>query len=295
MRTSRARTLGAAIAVLALIGTGCAGTDDSEPDLGATGGSATNTAEPVATAEAITVTAADYSFDGPVEVSGGLREFVVVNQGEEPHHMQVMRLNDGETIETFGRAAAQSEAAAFQTVTFVGGPGQAVPKASVNAWVDLEPGDYLFGCFLPDAEGTPHLALGMLAPFSVTEAEAEADVEVEVEATANDFSFAAPETMSAGAVFSLKNAGTEVHEANFIALLDGATVEDVGAWLAAEEKPGPPPFVPAGGVNAFQPGLTGWGAAPSSPGEYAFICFVPSPSDGVPHFAKGMMAAVTVT
>ena len=29
-------------------------------------------------------------------------------------------------------------------------------------------------------------------------------------------------------------------------------------------------------------------------GQYAFICFIPSP-DGTPHFAKGMLAAVTVT
>ena len=33
---------------------------------------------------------------------------------------------------------------------------------------NLEPGDYGFFCFIPDAEDVPHVKLGMVYPFTVT-------------------------------------------------------------------------------------------------------------------------------
>ena len=42
------------------------------------------------------------------------------------------------------------------------------PGNTVWAVLDLEPGDYIAICFVPDAEsGAPHAMLGMIAPFTV--------------------------------------------------------------------------------------------------------------------------------
>lgn len=297
MRTSRTRrALGAAIAVLALVGTGCAGNDDAEADPDASVSPSEQSTEPAAAA-AVSVSATDYAFAGPASISGGLRALIVANEGAEPHHMQLMKLNDGETIETFGAAAAESEGAAMAKVSFVGGPGQVAPGASATAYVDLAPGDYLLGCFIPSEDGVPHMAKGMLSPLTVTEAEEVSTVEVASTVSAFDFGFDAPETLEAGATFAFTNDGAEVHEANIIALEGDATVQDALAWLQAEEKPGPPPFAPAGGVNAISFGgsLTAWGQAPDTAGSYAFVCFVPSPSDETPHLFKGMVWAFSVT
>ena len=50
-----------------------------------------------------------------------------------------------------------------------------------------------------------------------------------------------------------------------------------------------------GGPNAVAPGETGSATTFVEPGDYAFICFIPSPSDGIAYVAKGMVATFTVT
>ena len=42
------------------------------------------------------------------------------------------------------------------------------------------------------------------------------------------------------------------------------------------------------------PGGRGWTTLDLQPGEYALICFVPDPADGVPHVAKGMLRTFVV-
>ena len=66
--------------------------------------------------------------------------------------------------------------------------------------------------------------------------------------------------------------------------------------MAAFKTPGPPPswvtFV--GGPNVPNPGEEANATVDLAPGNYVFICFVDTP-DKVPHFAKGMVHAFTVT
>src|SRR5690606_22181261 len=53
-------------------------------------------------------------------------------------------------------------------------------------------------------------------------------------------------------------------------------------------------LVSSGGPNAPRPGGTFEETQILEPGHYVIVCFVPSP-DGVPHIAKGMLRALTVT
>ncbi len=114
--------------------------------------------------------------------------------------------------------------------------------------------------------------------------------------TAADYAFTAPDTISAGLeMFHLANKGPSVHHLQIIALDSGKTVGDL---MNAMKNPGPPPawahFV--GGPNAVAPIPTdtavAWLTLPA--GNYAMLCLIPD-SAGVPHFAKGMMRALTVT
>jgi hypothetical protein len=52
-------------------------------------------------------------------------------------------------------------------VTAAGGMGPLNPGSSGFVTLDLDPGRYMFICFVPNAEGTPHMALGMFHEFSV--------------------------------------------------------------------------------------------------------------------------------
>jgi len=114
--------------------------------------------------------------------------------------------------------------------------------------------------------------------------------------TAQDYSFTAPDSVAAGLeMFHLVNTGPSLHHLQIVALDSGKTASDL---MAAMKNPGPPPawvrFV--GGPNAVAPGGADTAIAylTLAAGNYALICLVPD-SAGVPHFARGMVRALTVT
>ena len=115
-----------------------------------------------------------YRFDLPDEVPAGATRITLENEGDEPHHAQLFRLNDGATVDDLAEALATGDpAAAMEVGSFAGGTGLVDPgeESQAEAIVELAPGQYALICFVPDAEGTPHLAHGMLRPFEVVEGE----------------------------------------------------------------------------------------------------------------------------
>ena len=119
----------------------------------------------------------------------------------------------------------------------------------------------------------------------------------EVTITAKDFSFDAPDTISAGLVsLKLVNQGQQLHHVQLARLSDGKTYTDLMDGLK-NMKPGapPPPWmhdvagpnspVPGGGESPL--------ILPLEAGNYAILCFIPGP-DGVPHVMKGMSRALTI-
>lgn len=132
-----------------------------------------------------------------------------------------------------------------------------------------------------DATSTPAGEAGSAAPATVM-------------VTAKDFAFDAPAQIPAGAVtLELKNQGTEVHQAMLVKLDQGKTGKDV---VAAMKQHGPPPawMKWVGGPNAAAPGGQVNATSVLEPGQYAYLCVIPSP-DGVPHLAKGMVRTFEVT
>lgn len=111
---------------------------------------------------------------------------------------------------------------------------------------------------------------------------------------AHDFMFMASDTIPAGVTtFKLENNGTTLHHLIITRLDSGKTVADLQAAL---KNPGPPPawMVMVGGPNAPAPNTASNATIDLEPGNYALICFIDVPG-GVPHFAKGMIKALTVT
>jgi hypothetical protein len=118
-----------------------------------------------------------------------------------------------------------------------------------------------------------------------------------IDVTTKDFAFAtAPTTVAVEnlATLTVKNEGTEDHEAAILKIADGKTVNDVKAFFAPGAPAGPPPFTLGGGVTATAPNTSASVTQALPAGSYAFICYVASP-DGTPHFAKGMLTPFAVT
>ena len=121
-----------------------------------------------------------------------------------------------------------------------------------------------------------------------------------IEATAVDFGYeldGPPPTLAPGLVrVDLANEGTEEHQATLIRLNDGVTLDQFAAAAGADET-GVTAFglfTGYGGPNAAAPGATSSSTQALVAGDYLMICFIPSPSDGVPHAAKGMLLPFTV-
>jgi uncharacterized cupredoxin-like copper-binding protein len=113
---------------------------------------------------------------------------------------------------------------------------------------------------------------------------------------ASDFAFKAPAETPAGVTrIVVNNVGKEDHQAQVAQIAEGKTFDDLTAAL---QQPDPGAALSmltlSGGPTGVAPGATVATTSNLAPGQYAFLCFVESP-DGVPHIAKGMIAALEVT
>lgn len=264
--------------------------------LAACGPAAASTIAPAANIPQITIKATDYAFEAPAKIDAGLVSINLVNDGKEPHHAQLARLNDNVTLEQFQAALKQSPEAAFPLVTFAGGPGVIDPGNSQQVTVELTPGQYVLLCFVSGHDGVPHLAKGMMATMEVVKGNDQASApEIKADATVKlvDFSFALPAEIKAGPqVWKVVNEGKQVHEIAIIKLAEGKTMEDVANFM--QSMAGEPPFADAGGLQAIDPGDAGWINLNLQPGNYVAMCHVPDPATGHAHMEMGMIMPFTV-
>jgi hypothetical protein len=246
----------------------------------------------------VVIIATDFGFESPAQIEAGLVSLILKNEGQEPHHAQLVRLNDGVSLEQFQAALQESPEAAFPLVAFTGGPGLVDPGLSSQVTLELDPGQYLLLCFMPSHDGVPHLAKGMVKPFEVV-AHADHDqsnaAQLKADAVVKllDFSFILPSEVKAGKqLWQVVNEGPQVHEIMIVKLAEGKTVGDIMAFMHAPA--GAPPFVNMGGLQALNPGASGWLNLDLEPGEYVALCHVPDPASGTPHEMMGMALPFSV-
>ena len=216
----------------------------------------------------------------------------MLNTGAEPHHAQFMRVNDDATMEQVQAALEQSPEAAFQFVTFQGGPAGVIPGGTSEVYVDLPAGQYLLVCFLPSPDGVPHVAKGMIMPVTVSDSgdstTTAAMLPTDTTITFDDFAFEMPDTLSAGHHdIEVVNVGQQPHEMSVLKLADGATADDVNAFFMGQTA-GPPPFADFGGMQGIMPGATAVLSLNLEPGTYFASCMIPDPASGESHLALGM-------
>ena len=252
----------------------------------------------VGTVQDLAITATDFAFDAPATIPAGTTKVTLTNAGKEEHQAQVAGLVEGKTFADLTAALqGPDEGAALALVNLSGGPTGVQPGASVSTTSTLEPGQYVFLCFVQGADGVPHFAKGMIKPIEVTEGATPAALpDSDAQLALQDFAFVGLDTLSAGAhTVSVTNNGPQAHEATIVKLADGVEATDLSAMFSAAAPPaGPPPFTGAAGVAGIAPGTTVNMDVDLEPGRYAFLCFVPDLASGAPHAALGMIGALTV-
>jgi hypothetical protein len=281
--------------VLVIAGTiaGC------KPDRPSTDTQTPSTAADVSTGDPaiVTVTANDFSFDAPGKIPAGTVTMRLVNNGKELHHAQMIRIEDGKTMEDIAKAL-KNPGPPPSWVKFVGGPNAVPPGKETHATSVLTPGLYAYLCFIPSADKVIHAAKGMVRPFEVTPGSTATAAEMPVpDATIKlvdyDFQLSAPLTPGKRTIM-VENDGPQPHELALLKLAPGKTVADFAAWDAGGMK-GPPPAEPIGGVVALDKGGRASFTADLTPGDYGLLCFVPDAKDGKPHLAHGMIKTIKVS
>ncbi len=244
----------------------------------------------------VTFTAHDYGYQGPDRIPAGMTTVEIVNQGQDLHHAQLVKLAAGKTADEFISALKADPRHWPGWVSFVGGPNGVVPGDRATAAVMLEAGHYLVLCIIPDKHGVPHVMLGMEKPLTVVPVSTVSWAEPVADLTIiqRDFHFELSKPITAGThTIEVTNAGGQPHEAVVVQLAPGATVKD---FVAAFEPgaTGPPPGRPMGGIVGLDRGGRGFFTATFDPGHYAIICFFPDQTTGREHVQQGMVREFTV-
>jgi len=111
----------------------------------------------------VIVTASDFKFDAPAEVPAGLTTFRLANRGPSLHHIQLIKLAKGKTVDDL-LAAFKNPGPPPSWMSVAGGPNPPEPGDTANATLSLEPGSYAMLCFVPTPDGVPHVMKGMIQP-----------------------------------------------------------------------------------------------------------------------------------
>jgi hypothetical protein len=250
-------------------------------------------ASPASSASALTITATEFAFDAPAEVPSGITTIDLVNKGQQFHHLVLMQLTQGKTMDDF-TAAMKKPGPPPSWLVGVGGP-IAAPGSSGQATVKLVPGNYVMMCVVPGPDHVPHIAKGMVRALTVTDVQSAANVVPGSDLTLalSDFaySFSAPPTAGTH-TFRVTNTGKQDHEAVLLRLAPGKGPMDFAKWV--DNQTGPPPGELGGGTTEIAPGADAYFTANLTPGHYALVCFVPDAADGKPHIVKGMMKEFTI-
>ena len=240
--------------------------------------------------------ASDYAFELSSDtVAAGPVTFTLVNEGVEPHQMQIAAVPDGFTAAQFVEALeSQGEMAAFEEFTWLGGVNGVEPGASQVATADLAPGHYVVLCFIPTAgeHGMPHVAMGMIDELDVVDTGEVAPAPLPVATVElTDFAIAIPERFTGGVVEVLNN-GSANHELILMRFHEGKSIADLAAWSQGGMPP-ERPFDYVGGVGAIAPGTKAWATLSLDSGDYVALCVVRGPTDQ-PHVDLGMITPFSV-
>jgi len=148
----------------------------------------------------VTVVARDFAFQVQDEVPAGLVTFQLQNRGASLHHMAIMKLDEGKTLQDLF-AAFQAGGAPPAWAHDMGGPNAADPGSDANATLMLEPGSYALLCFVDIPDHVPHLMKGMAKMLRVTPAvvpAASRAIAGDVTMTLTDYSFTLSKPITRG-------------------------------------------------------------------------------------------------
>lgn len=117
----------------------------------------------------------------------------------------------------------------------------------------------------------------------------------EVTFTSNEFSFTGPDTIAPGMTnVRFVNQGHQEHHLVLARMGPEHTLQELLHYAATSANPIPEWVTFVGAANVVEPGASTTSTIDLDEGNYALVCMVEDPADGMPHIAKGMSGELVV-
>lgn len=243
----------------------------------------------------VLIVAEDYRFSGPDRIAGGWHIIQLRNRGRDTHHVQFLKLSAGKTANDFNDALAADSTQLPSWVVRYGGVNSVMPGEEATVMLELDPGEYVLICGIPDQQGRPHVVRGMAKALTVTERDGAGErPAATLILSMKEFSYTLDRPLTTGPhMILVRNEGKQAHEVLLLALEPGASVLDFLEFY----RPGIPRN-PAGrtigGVTGLAPGRQAFLPLQAEPGRYGILCFLADPFRRRPHFMDGMWMDIDV-
>ena len=241
----------------------------------------------------ITVNSKNYFFVAPDTIESGLTTIHLRNSGPEPHHVQLVKLANGQTVDGLLNELKQKGEAMLGQANLLGGPNSPAAGGESTVTLDLQPGNYALLCLIPTPEGVPHVMKGMSRALTVLPSTRPAATEPKVDASMvlDDYKFEITGELKAGErTIKVENRAAQPHEVFIAKLADGVSAEQFLKEFMGPKAPG----IAYGGTSVLKHGAVNYVTARLTPGKYALYCFVPDAKDGKAHIEHGMIREITV-
>jgi hypothetical protein len=237
------------IALIALCATAFAACGGETPDSGDTG-----QPEPQAEENRVEIGMTEYAFGMPETVTGGTVTLEFVNRGEIPHEAGFGAIAGDHDLDDVMKAIESGEFPPW--VSDLAGIPVLDPGATTSMTRDLEPGRYVFFCFLPvPGEGAPHASEGMVQVFDTEGVSEATGPEPELTITASEDGFEVPDITAGAHTIELVNAGDKSHEFAILSFEPGKTEKDINRWFGSGFETEKPAVFP-GGLQSIKPGTS---------------------------------------
>jgi uncharacterized cupredoxin-like copper-binding protein len=113
------------------------------------------------------ITLVDYNYDLSKPITAGQHAIRIVNNGEQPHEVLLVRLAPGKRAQDY--AAWYAKQSGQAPGELLGGVSSIAPGRQATVTADFEPGDYALLCLVPDAgDGRPHVQHGMIREIRIS-------------------------------------------------------------------------------------------------------------------------------
>lgn len=243
-----------------------------------------------ATSNSLVYIATDFSFQGPSSFPGGWQTIRLINQGQDFHQIQFLKLPSGKSADDFRQALKAKKYRQIPSwVERFGGVNSVSPGTEASVILNLVPGNYVLICGIPDVEGRAHVVHGMISAVSVTPTLSKSSPPLaDVTISGGDFSFAIKGPLTPGPhLIQFKNVGAQAHEVLVLKLQPWASTQSFLKTYRPGGAPNPTGET-IGGVVGLDPGLVSYIPLDLEVGRYGLLCFLRDPATGAPHFVKGM-------